>query len=61
MDFLAKETIVLALGSPLSLSVGVASGTIAFSFALAGFITKLVVIGPGMGGVDGSIATLDYH
>ena len=60
MDFVAKEKIVLALGSPLSIGIGVASGAIAFPFAPAGFMAKLAGIGPDMGGVDGSIATLDY-
>jgi hypothetical protein len=31
MDFVAKEKIALALGSPLRIGIGVASGTIAFS------------------------------
>jgi hypothetical protein len=44
MDFVAKEKIVLALGSPLSIGIGVASGAIAFPFAPAGFMTKLAGI-----------------
>jgi hypothetical protein len=60
MDFVAKEKMALALGSPLRIGIGIASGTIAFSFALAGFMAKLAGMRPDMGSVDGSITTMDY-
>ena len=45
MDFVAKEKIVLALGSPPSIGIGVASGAIAFPLAPAGFMTNASVCG----------------
>src|SRR3990172_6262166 len=60
MNFVAKEKILLTLGSPFSISIGEASRTIAFSFTFTGFITELIGISPDMSGVDGRITTLDY-
>jgi hypothetical protein len=60
MYFVAKEKIVLALGSPLSISIGVAFGTIAFPFTGAGLMAELIGISPDVSGIYGCIPTLDY-
>jgi hypothetical protein len=60
MDFIAKEKIVLALGSPLSIGVRVASWAIALSFAGAGLMAKFTGISPDMSRIYSGVATFDY-
>jgi hypothetical protein len=60
MDFVTKEKVVLALSSPLSISIGEAAGTSTLSFALTSFKTELIGVSPDMSRVDSRIPTLDY-
>jgi hypothetical protein len=60
MGFVAKEKVVLALGSPLSIGVRVASWAITLSFAGAGLMAKFTGISPEVCGIYGSTTTLDY-
>jgi hypothetical protein len=60
MDFIAKEKIVLALGSPLSIGVRVASWAITLSFAGAGLMAKFTGISPDVSRIYSGVATFDY-
>jgi hypothetical protein len=60
MDFVAKEKVVLALGSPLSIGIRIASGTITFTLTGAGLFTEAIGISPEVCGIYGSTTTLDY-
>ena len=60
VDFIAKEEIVLALGSPLGIGVRVASGTITFPLTLAGLLTELIRISPEVSGIYSGIAAQYY-
>lgn len=60
MNLIAKEKIVLALGSPLGIGVGIAFRTIAFPFAGAGLMAEFTGISPDMGRIYGRVATFDY-
>ena len=60
MDFVAKEKVVLALGSPLSISVRVALGTITFTFTGAGLIAEFTGLSPDVSGIYSGIPAFDY-
>ena len=60
MDFVAKEGIVLALGSPLCISIRVTSGTITFTLTGAGLMAEFTCISPDVCGIYSGITTLDY-
>jgi len=60
VNFVAKEKVVLTLGSPLGVRVRVISVMVAFAFTGAGLLTKLTGVGPEMRRIYSSITTGDY-